>query len=145
MVKLTGVLYMSSKVQRERRSETATMFTYISSQMCGSMAQNHILLSTLQTRTWQIRNKQIINNTQKFFIFIVGFVQIVCVLLYVFISYSSEFLPVHLSSPVTEQILYIYSKYIQILQVLVKCINWICSCNGHKPNLYFNVLIMITP
>ncbi|KAH7574718.1 hypothetical protein JRO89_XS03G0334800 [Xanthoceras sorbifolium] len=41
------MLYMSSKVQRQRRSETTAMFTYVPSQVCGSVAQNHILLSSL--------------------------------------------------------------------------------------------------
>ncbi|KAH7545429.1 hypothetical protein FEM48_Zijuj01G0092900 [Ziziphus jujuba var. spinosa] len=42
-----GILYLRTQVQRKRRSETVALFPYVSSLMCGSMAQSHIMLSFL--------------------------------------------------------------------------------------------------
>ena len=52
----TGMLYMLSEIQGEGWNETIGMLTYIQYEMCGSMAQNSIMLSSLQARvgtmTW---------------------------------------------------------------------------------------------
>lgn len=47
MVESTGMLYLPLQVQRKGRDQAVAMLTRIPSQMCGSMAQDYILLSPL--------------------------------------------------------------------------------------------------
>ncbi|KAK2973374.1 hypothetical protein RJ640_004892, partial [Escallonia rubra] len=47
LVLLSGMLHMFGEVQRQGRDQTVAMFTYIPSEVCGSVAQNYIMLSSL--------------------------------------------------------------------------------------------------
>lgn len=47
VVGLTGVLYLPKQIPRQGRGEAVAMFPHVSPQVCGSVAQNYLLLPSL--------------------------------------------------------------------------------------------------
>lgn len=123
---VTGVLYLPSQVQRQRRGEAVAMFPHVSPQVCGSMAQDYILLSTLQTRTGEIETKKANTRAEKALLFFIiffpsvhyGVIYFICIR-YIHKGYLSEFIVLYSGySPVTNffsfwlKFLYCFWEYV---------------------------------
>ena len=52
-----GMLYLSIQVQRKGRNQAVAMLAPISQQVCGPMAQNYLLLPSLQARIREVKHK----------------------------------------------------------------------------------------